>query len=57
MLLPMIFLIEIENILMGNHYASLESVKKKANTIMNQAKRAGGKSINFSEFLVVSEKV
>lgn len=50
-----ISLAEVEQILRGNHIASLASVQRKAQTIMKQTGKETN-SINLNEFIVVSKK-
>ncbi len=47
---------EVEEILRGNHMLSLQSVGKKAETIMKQANSTVTGSITINEFVVVSKK-
>jgi len=48
---------EVEEILRGNHMLSLASVKKKAETVMRQARAANASgAITLKEFLIVSKK-
>ena len=47
---------EVEEILRGNHILTLNSVKRKAETIMKQANSTKTGSITLKEFLVVSKK-
>jgi Ca2+-binding EF-hand superfamily protein len=47
---------EIEEILRGNHMLSLESVKRKAETIMKQAHTNESGAITLKEFLIISKK-
>lgn len=46
---------QVEEILRGNHMTSLQSIKRKAETIMKQAATTNG-TINQNEFVVVSKK-
>ncbi|CAM9149349.1 unnamed protein product, partial [Ectocarpus fasciculatus] len=50
-----ISLAEVEQILRGNHIASLASVQRKAQTIMKQTGKVTN-SINLNEFIVVTKK-
>lgn len=47
---------EVEEILRGNHILTINSVKRKAETIMKQANSTKSGSITLKEFLVVSKK-
>lgn len=47
---------EVEEILKGNHMISLESVKRKAETIMRQASKNAQGAMTANEFVVVSKK-
>lgn len=47
---------EVEEILRGNHILTIQSVQRKAETIMKQANSTKSGSITLKEFLVVSKK-